>query len=320
MCRPYPSRCAGRALSLLALSLAISGTPLAAQGAPHAWFQGSGTEACYDAIPPRAFSRVAVYVQVDADSSTLPAVELRSALFSADALLQGLAERVRTMLGGAIDTLPRGEPVLGDSLHVWRAVGGDLLITVHRDGRMLGRVDTTRADSGAAALFRRALEEAAKGGEFFIWPTDGAAATLDSVRLRVSFDRATVDSTGRPHEMRQRRPSLPVFSMLAPWEEPVRPHRVASPIYPEFAREHYYRGSTLLQFVVDSTGRPIVSTIRDLHASDASALSNQGRQAYDAFVRAATESVKRSRFVPARIAGCRIRQLVQLPFTFELAR
>ena len=302
---------------LLALSLGGASRELDAQDVGLARSPSRAEPACLDSIPSSALARVPVYARIEADSS-LPESASRSILFSADALLQGLVERVRALLGGEEGMLPRGEPALGDSTRVWRAVGADLAITAYRDGRLASRVDTTRADSGAAALFRRALVEASAAGEFFIWPSDRAATALDSVRLQVVLSAVTVDSAGRAHPVEHRRPAVPVFSMLAPWEEPVRPRKVATPVYLHVAQENGFRGATTMQFVVDSTGRPVMASLRDQGAARArEQLHGDRRRVYDAFVRAGRDAIARSLYFPRRVGGCPVEQSVEQPFGFE---
>lgn len=66
------------------------------------------------------------------------------------------------------------------------------------------------------------------------------------------------------------------------------------------------RGEVVAQFVVDTTGRADVGTFRVLRTTNA------------AFSDAARAGVSQARFYPAEIAHRRVRQLVQLPFTFTL--
>jgi TonB family protein len=80
------------------------------------------------------------------------------------------------------------------------------------------------------------------------------------------------------------------------------------PRYPVGARNIGRGAELLVQFVVDSTGRAEPSTFR--------VLRNDG----DAdFERAVREVLPRWRFMPARLGGRPVRQLVQLPFTFRAA-
>jgi hypothetical protein len=304
----------------VSLALLLSGgwSTLPAQMATLVPDRSRTEPSCYDSLPPSAFSRVVAYTRIEGDS--LPRSASRTLLLSADALLQSVVERARAILGAPSDMLPAGEPLLGDSTHVWRALGRDLLITAYRDGHVASRVDSVGRGDAGARLLARALGEATAAGEFFVWPSDTAAKVLDSVQLRIVFSWATVDRARHPVPVSKShgRPLLPIFSMLAPWEQPVVPRKVAQPMYPGYARDNGFRGSALLQFVVDTTGLPDVSTIRDLNARRADSLPRNNRAAYDAFVRAARTSVERSKYSPAMVGGCVVRQLVQQPFTFLL--
>jgi protein TonB len=62
----------------------------------------------------------------------------------------------------------------------------------------------------------------------------------------------------------------------------------------------------LVQFVVDTTGRAEVSSLRFL------AYSDRG------FARAVYDALPQLRFEPAELGGRKVRQLVQQPFTFTI--
>ena len=78
-------------------------------------------------------------------------------------------------------------------------------------------------------------------------------------------------------------------------------------------------GATIrLHFVVDTTGRIRPESIREQW--DTRVPRQRGRLAlhYDAFRSAAITSMPNLRFRPAQIGGCKVPQLVQQPFVFEL--
>jgi TonB family protein len=80
-----------------------------------------------------------------------------------------------------------------------------------------------------------------------------------------------------------------------------------APRYPPDLRERGVEGEVLLQFVVDTTGKPIPGTLRALRSTD------------PAFTYEVTRVVPLMRFRPAELAdGRRVRQLVQMPFQFAL--
>ncbi|HET7458493.1 MAG TPA: energy transducer TonB [Gemmatimonadaceae bacterium] len=81
-----------------------------------------------------------------------------------------------------------------------------------------------------------------------------------------------------------------------------------TPRYPRELRNGGVEGETLLQFVVDTTGRARMSTVRVL------------RYSQPAFARAAYDVLPNYRFTAASIGGRKVMQIVQLPFEFKLAR
>ena len=82
----------------------------------------------------------------------------------------------------------------------------------------------------------------------------------------------------------------------------------AAPRYPESLRAAGIEGEVMAQFVVDTTGRVDVTTLRILQSSHAQ---------FDDAIRSA---LPRLRFVPAEARGRKVRQLVQQPFRFGLDR
>jgi protein TonB len=88
------------------------------------------------------------------------------------------------------------------------------------------------------------------------------------------------------------------------WPEQDNPH----PRYPESLQRQGMEASFLVQFVVDSTGRVDAKTL------------DFPKQTHPAFLKAVKDALLRSRFLPAELAGVRVRQLVQQQFTFVIAR
>lgn len=85
------------------------------------------------------------------------------------------------------------------------------------------------------------------------------------------------------------------------------PNNVA-PTYPDQLRASNTEGSVLTQFVVDTSGQPISSTLRVLDRTD------------DRFVPAVREAIPNLRFSAAEVGGKKMKQLVQMPFTFSLTK
>jgi protein TonB len=82
----------------------------------------------------------------------------------------------------------------------------------------------------------------------------------------------------------------------------------ASPRYPEALRMAGREGKIVAQFVVDEEGRVEENTVKFIRSDNV---------LFDEAVRSA---LPRMRFVPAEIAGRKVRQLVEMPFVFALSR
>jgi beta-lactamase regulating signal transducer with metallopeptidase domain len=80
----------------------------------------------------------------------------------------------------------------------------------------------------------------------------------------------------------------------------------AAPRYPEILKQAGVTGKTVVQFVVDSTGLPIVSTLKVV------------RSAHELFTVAVQKSLPDHRFLPALVGGHAVRQLVQVVYRFEI--
>jgi TonB family protein len=78
--------------------------------------------------------------------------------------------------------------------------------------------------------------------------------------------------------------------------------------YPGAMRSAKREGEVLAQFVVDAKGMVETSTLKVLKSTD------------PAFTKAVAEALPTMRFTPARVHGTPVKQLVEQPFTFELAR
>jgi hypothetical protein len=81
-----------------------------------------------------------------------------------------------------------------------------------------------------------------------------------------------------------------------------------------------FSGTVRLQFVIDTAGRAVPSTIRDVWPANETRLVGPPRFAYDSVVRVMQLALGGARFVPARIGRCAVSQLVQQAFTYRPAR
>jgi protein TonB len=77
-----------------------------------------------------------------------------------------------------------------------------------------------------------------------------------------------------------------------------------APTYPKELRAQKVEGRVLAQFIVDTTGRPVPATFKVLMST------------HDAFSRAVRDALPQMRFTPAMVGDRKVRQVVQMPFTF----
>ena len=89
-------------------------------------------------------------------------------------------------------------------------------------------------------------------------------------------------------------------------QKPIALARHVNFVYPRTAKLAGMNGSALVQFVVDTLGRPKPESITCIQAT------------YKDFADAAVAAVKMMEFVPASIEGHKIEQLVQYPIDFKL--
>jgi protein TonB len=82
----------------------------------------------------------------------------------------------------------------------------------------------------------------------------------------------------------------------------------APPRYPDVLRNAGVEGQVIAEFVVDEQGRAEEPSVRFVRA---------GNPLFEDAVRVA---LRRMRFIPAEIGGRKVKQLVQMPFVFTIAR
>lgn len=92
-------------------------------------------------------------------------------------------------------------------------------------------------------------------------------------------------------------------------EKPVVPNpNNPSPRYPDILRSSGVEGEVMAQFVVDTTGRVEMNSFKVLKTS------------HDLFASAVRNALPGMRFIPAEVGGRKVKQLVQQPFVFGLAK
>lgn len=301
-----------RRVAVVSLSTAVAGglaEPVRAQGDIVQHDAQPPASSCIASIADSALTRMPVWGFIALADTTQPVPA------SAAKLLQAVADRVDSLLGGAPRSLPNGEPTL-----TWRDIGRGLKLTWHRDGRLTWRVpdDTLKVDvrgDGGARLLARALSAARDASEApLVWPDDVAA---DSMQLGIDFLKAWIDSARAVHpaQVRKQTPHLPLFIISEPWQTEVTVRRMSRIPYPDELLGRV-SGQLTLEFVVDTMGRADRTTIHDLWPTSQPRLTGDRARYYDAFLAGARNAVMGARFTPAAIVGCKVPELVQQPFTF----
>jgi periplasmic protein TonB len=82
----------------------------------------------------------------------------------------------------------------------------------------------------------------------------------------------------------------------------------SQPRYPDILRQAGVEGEVLAQFVVDTTGRAEAGSFKVLKSS------------HDLFAQSVRSALPSMRFIPAEVGGRKVKQLVQQPFAFTIAK
>jgi protein TonB len=91
--------------------------------------------------------------------------------------------------------------------------------------------------------------------------------------------------------------------------KPVQPEPGNSaPRYPDALRAAGVEGEVLAQFVVDTTGRADMSSFKVL------------KETHAMFTTAVKAALPNMKYYPAEVGGRRVKQLVQMPFQFNLTK
>ena len=80
------------------------------------------------------------------------------------------------------------------------------------------------------------------------------------------------------------------------------------PRYPDMLRSSNVEGEVLAQFVVDTTGRADMSSFKVLKST------------HDMFTNSVKAVLPQMKFYPAEVGGRKVKQLVQMPFQFNLSK
>lgn len=280
---------------LVALTLAAA-RPLAAQSA-------CGADSMYSRVP--VFLRATV--RSAADSSILPPLLEMS---------ERLTRDLREHAGGAADVVPAGDSVAG------RVPGAmaPVQLRVTPDGAVRWAAATDSATDAAAAappLLVVALEDARRAGVLDAF----ARAWHDTGALTVEFDlvHASLKLDGRPREQIAGPATLQAFTLRVPRESPPEVVHFVRTSYPWGALRNRVRGTVRISFVVDTTGHVDPASVRDVWESTDPRPTGDMAAFYDQFVHASREAVQRSRFRPARVAGCLVPDRTEVTFSYGIS-
>lgn len=267
---------------------------------------------CIDSISASAMRRVPVYATAELEGVPLGRAML---LASADNFTQSIAEAARTLLGAGPGQLPPGEPTV-----TWRHLDHRIAVVARRDGRLTWSVQppvwTSDQDLGddGARLLGRALDATRAKGQSFLYDADVAADSISWV-IRIESSALGADGSVTPPHLRA---GFPVFTVMTPFVEMAYVDRLRT-TFP-MMRIRGYSGGVRMQFVIDTSGRAIPSTIRDLWPATERRPIGGPAFAYDSLVRTMRIALEGASFVPARIGGCLVSQLVQQAFNYTPSR
>jgi len=117
------------------------------------------------------------------------------------------------------------------------------------------------------------------------------------------LERAKVAAIGNPPT----RTDPPYFEFQVEKPAGPRPGNMA-PRYPDMLRSAHVEGEVLAQFVVDTLGRPDMDTFKVLKST------------HELFTEAVKGSLPNMAFSPALVGGRPVKQLIQMPFQFNLTK
>ena len=269
------------------------------------------------------YTRVPVYVHVTvatrADTVAAPSLAL---------IAQSVATRVRAELGAAVDSVPRLDSLVAaagsaarrdTTIPKWwaRIDSAGIRVVARRDGSL--RWTPLRAPASPIAdLLDRGLTDAQRAGETFI-PAE--VFTADSLVFTLDYAQPFDVVGGRVRPRAYGAATLVAFTLKTAVEKQAATvPGTFEPRYPKAAREEGANAFVRMSFVVDTTGRAIPSTIHDVWPNDRPRNAGRLGAFYEQFAVAATTAVVRARFSAAEIAGCKVRQWVEMPMTFTLTR
>lgn len=259
---------------------------------------------CLDSLHPDSMAAVRVWLVLAIPDSS------RAIRPHAEAFTWALADQLRARLA-------LGEGELRDAGLGWRDLYGEARVFVRPNGTFWWRFETEAADAAtrprAYVIMDSALTALATARPI-AFPI--GAVRRDSTSFVVDYQWATVRRDGTLGSLRAFF-AIPLFTVRRPWEEPVSVTRMVRPRYPEYSRHANVQGTIEIHAVVDTNGRADTATVKDFWPPDVPRAQHL-EQFYRDFVAASRESVIRTRYRPAVIGGCTVRQMIAQQFNFSL--
>ena len=286
------------------LSTRVFGVLASALCCNAAFAQDASSRSCLDSIPASAFHTTTAFIEAAAADLSAPERGL------ADTVVHRMAERARVVMGGTIDSIPDAEPAV-----TWRAFERGVRVTLRRSGPPSAVPTGESGDTSLTAVFGRTLREI-PATNLPAWPT---SIERDSVAFTIDFVAPAFSRDGTPPQPSARL-AFPVFYVRQPWEQFAALKTIRRTSYPEINRQEQVTGTVILRFSVDTAGSADPATLTELWPAHLPRLQGTLGQAYARFLDASKTAVLASAFTPAMIGGCKVRQVVEQPFTFSLTR
>lgn len=262
---------------------------------------------CAHAPPADLLTKETVYLSATIADSGNSALTVQ-----ADLLAQEVAEMMRTRMGSTAD-----QDSQGYSAAKARSVPAELIATMHPDGSATRRATSRTGDTLATSVLLSAFDSVRKNGDgAIVWP-DGYVA--DSLVVHLVLRPIGPNPDGSEKKATHSR--FGVFPILEYDENPalLKPNNL--PLnYPNADLARRVTGSLFLEFVVDSSGYVVASTMHEVWPNGKPRLRGVPESDYDELVEASKATVAKWRFYPAAEGKCHMQQTIQLPIPYELPR
>jgi len=116
------------------------------------------------------------------------------------------------------------------------------------------------------------------------------------------------ENNSPPVELAEEAATQNAFTLLDVDTAAVRDPTSAVPAYPPLLEKQGIEGIAVVRFVVDTTGRADIGTFRVIETS------------HSLFAASVREALPKMKFQPATVGPKRVRQLVEIPFGFQIVR